>query len=171
MRRCLRWAPQSLATDAKLCVSRFCLTFWHHRSIDTSSDGRISASKNSLIFIMLKLFSRYVSVGVLNTAIHWVCFGVMLSLIGMNQAISNLVAFCVAVTFSFFVNAKWTFKSKATTGRYVAFVIFMGAMAALTGYIADRLHAPALITLIAFSGFSLVAGFIYSKFIVFRDTK
>ncbi|EAQ6582840.1 GtrA family protein [Salmonella enterica] len=120
---------------------------------------------------MLKLFSRYVSVGVLNTAIHWVCFGVMLSLIGMNQAISNLVAFCVAVTFSFFVNANWTFKSKATTGRYVAFVIFMGAMAALTGYIADRLHAPALITLIAFSGFSLVAGFIYSKFIVFRDVK
>ncbi len=124
-----------------------------------------------MIFIMLKLFSRYVSVGVLNTAIHWVCFGVMLSLIGMNQAISNLVAFCVAVTFSFFVNAKWTFKSKATTCRYVAFVIFMGVMAALTGYIADRLHATALITLISFSGFSLAAGFIYSKFIVFRDTK
>ncbi|WP_370609703.1 GtrA family protein [Citrobacter portucalensis] len=120
---------------------------------------------------MLKLFSRYVSVGVLNTAIHWVCFGVMLSLIGMNQAISNLAAFCVAVTFSFFVNAKWTFKSKATTGRYVAFVIFMGAMAVLTGYIADSLHAPALITLIAFSGFSLVAGFIYSKYIIFRDVK
>ncbi|QXR22003.1 GtrA family protein [Citrobacter freundii] len=120
---------------------------------------------------MLKLFSRYVSVGVLNTAIHWVCFGVLLSMIGLNQAISNLIAFCVAVTSSFFVNAKWTFKSKATTGRYVAFVIFMGAMAALTGYIADRLHTPALITLITFSGFSLVAGFIYSKFIVFRDTK
>ncbi|HCN7728056.1 TPA: GtrA family protein [Escherichia coli] len=120
---------------------------------------------------MLKLFSRYVSVGVLNTAIHWVCFGVLLSMIGMNQAISNLIAFCIAVTFSFFVNARWTFKSKATTGRYVAFVIFMGAMAALTGYIADRLHTPALITMITFSGFSLVAGFIYSKLIVFRDTK
>lgn len=120
---------------------------------------------------MLKLFSRYVSVGVLNTAIHWLCFVTLFTLIGLNQAISNLVAFCVAVTFSFFVNAKWTFESKATTGRYVAFVIFMGGMAALTGYIADLLHAPALITLIAFSGFSLVAGFIYSKLIVFRDTK
>ncbi|HGF5928004.1 GtrA family protein [Citrobacter freundii] len=120
---------------------------------------------------MLKLFSRYFSVGVLNTAIHWLCFSALLSLMSMNQAISNLIAFCVAVTFSFFVNAKWTFKSKATTGRYVAFVIFMGGVATLTGYIADRLHAPALITLIAFSGFSLVAGFIYSKFIVFRDAK
>lgn len=53
----------------------------------------------------------------------------------------------------------------------MAFVIFMGVMAALTGYIADRLHAPAPMTLIAFSAFSLVAGFIYSKFIVFRDAK
>ncbi|MBG6243265.1 MAG: GtrA family protein [Candidatus Symbiopectobacterium sp. Dall1.0] len=117
---------------------------------------------------MFKLFSRYVSVGVLNTAIHWSCFAALFSLIGLNQALSNLVAFCVAVTFSFIANAKWTFKAKATTGRYMAFVIFMGAMATLTGYVADLLHAPAVITLIAFSGFSLVAGFIYSKFIVFR---
>ncbi|MGK3188038.1 GtrA family protein [Enterobacter soli] len=120
---------------------------------------------------MLKLFSRYVSVGVINTALHWICFGVLFHFFGTTQAISNLIAFCVAVTFSFFVNAKWTFKSKATTGRYVEFVVFMGVMAALTGYIADRLHSPALITLIAFSAFSLVAGFIYSKFIVFRDAK
>jgi putative flippase GtrA len=120
---------------------------------------------------MLKLFSRYVSVGVPNTALHWVCFGVLFSLIELNQAISNLVAFCVAVTFSFFVNARWTFKSKATAGRYMAFVVFMGAMAALTGFIADGLHAPALLTLIVFSGFSLVAGFIYSRFIVFKEVK
>ncbi|EOE8717481.1 Bactoprenol-linked glucose translocase [Salmonella enterica subsp. enterica serovar Typhimurium] len=53
----------------------------------------------------------------------------------------------------------------------MAFVIFMGVMAALTGYIADQLHTPALVTLIAFSAFSLVAGFIYSKLIVFRDAK
>ncbi|MFG0518753.1 GtrA family protein, partial [Kluyvera intermedia] len=91
---------------------------------------------------------------------HCVCFGVLFSLIGLNQAISNLVAFCVAVTFSFLVNARWTFKSKATAGRYMAFVVFMGAMAALTGFIADGLHAPALLTLIVFSGFSLVAGFV-----------
>jgi hypothetical protein len=45
----------------------------------------------------------------------------------------------------------------------------MGAMAGLTGYIADKLSIPALVTLIAFSGFSLVAGFIYSKLIVFKS--
>ncbi|HAR9916978.1 TPA: GtrA family protein [Salmonella enterica subsp. enterica serovar Typhimurium] len=65
---------------------------------------------------MLKLFSRYVSVGVLNTATHWLCFGAFFSLIGFRQAISTLVAFCVAVTSRFFVNAKWMCKVKATTG-------------------------------------------------------
>lgn len=30
-----------------------------------------------MIFIMLKLFGRYISVGVLNAAIHWLHFGVM----------------------------------------------------------------------------------------------
>jgi len=44
-------------------------------------------------------------------------------------------------------------------------------MAGLTGYVADVIAAPPVVTLIAFSGFSLIAGFLYSKFIVFRDAK
>lgn len=120
---------------------------------------------------MLKLFSRYVSVGVVNTAIHWLCFACLLHFFGASQAVSNVVAFCVAVTFSFFANAKFTFNSQATTGRYIAFVVFMGVMAMLTGFIADQLNAPPILTLVAFSAFSLVAGFIYSKFIVFREAK
>ncbi|EAR8163648.1 GtrA family protein [Salmonella enterica] len=68
-----------------------------------------------MIFIMLKLFVRYISVGVLNTAIHLLCFGVMFILIGFSQAISNVLEFCVDVTLSFFVNAKWMCKMKETT--------------------------------------------------------
>ncbi|MDD7996945.1 translocase [Kosakonia sp. H7A] len=119
---------------------------------------------------MLKLFSRYVSIGVINTALHWVCFGMFLHF-GASQAVSNLAAFCIAVTFSFFANAKWTFRSRATSGRYIAFVVFMGAMAALMGYISDAMKFPPVLTLTTFSGFSLIAGFIYSKLIVFRDAK
>lgn len=120
---------------------------------------------------MLKLFSKYVSIGVVNTAIHWVCFAVMISLLGKSQAIANFVAFFVAVTFSFFANAKWTFKSKVTSGKYISFVVFMGLMAAIIGYMADILCVPPIITLVFFSGFSLVTGFLYSKFIIFRDSK
>ncbi|AKZ85411.1 TPA: GtrA family protein [Enterobacter hormaechei subsp. steigerwaltii] len=120
---------------------------------------------------MLKLFSRYISVGVINTAMHWVCFGALLHFFEATQAVANVSAFFIAVTFSFFANARWTFKSQATSGRYIAFVAFMGIMAGMTGYIADAIGASPILTLLAFSGFSLVAGFIYSKFIVFRDAK
>lgn len=120
---------------------------------------------------MLKLFSRYVSVGVFNTALHWACFGALLHFFGANQTLSNFAAFCIAVTFSFFVNAKWTFKAQATSRRYIAFVVFMGAIAGFTGYVADAIGTPPFITLIVFSSFSLIAGFLYSKFIVFRVAK
>ncbi|MDM3355454.1 GtrA family protein [Citrobacter sp. Cb004] len=120
---------------------------------------------------MLKIFTRYVSIGVVNTIIHWMCFGFLLYYFEESQAISNLVAFAVAVTFSFFANAIWTFKTRATSGRYVAFVLFMGMMATFTGYLADSLGLPPVVTLVVFSAFSLTAGFLYSKFIVFRNAK
>lgn len=140
------------------------------RSIKSLTGAKLSHSQNLLIFIMLKLFSRYVSIGVINTALHWVCF-VMFLHFGASQAFSNLGAFCIAVTFSFFANAKWTFRSSATSGRYIAFVAFMGTMAALMGYISDAMKFPPVLTLFTFSGFSLIAGFICSKLIVFRDAK
>ncbi|AKL10529.1 TPA: GtrA family protein [Kluyvera intermedia] len=120
---------------------------------------------------MLNLFSRYISIGVINTALHWVCFGILLYFFGTTQAVGNLIAFSIAVTFSFFANAKWTFKSNPTSRRYIAFVTFMGVVAGLTGYIADIINAPKVVTLVVFSSFSLISGFIYSKFIIFRDAK
>ncbi|EBN4328831.1 GtrA family protein [Salmonella enterica] len=66
---------------------------------------------------MLKLFIRYVYVGVLSSAINLACFCALFILIIFSQDISNVIAFCVAVTFSFFVNAKWVFKAKETSCR------------------------------------------------------
>ena len=119
---------------------------------------------------MLALFSRYLSVGLLNTALHWLVFAGMLAL-GQAQALSNFVAFCVAVSFSFFANARWTFRGRPTLLRYSLFTCFMGTLAALTGFGADRVSLHPLITLIAFSGGSLLIGFIYSRFIVFGNAK
>lgn len=120
---------------------------------------------------MIKLFSRYLTIGVVNTIIHWIVFGVLLYVFHASQALSNLGAFCVAVTFSFFANAKYTFKARATSGRYLLYLGFMGALSAATGWLADYCGLPALFTLIAFSAISLICGFFYSKFIVFRSEK
>ncbi|EPC3780511.1 GtrA family protein [Citrobacter farmeri] len=117
---------------------------------------------------MLKLFSKYFTVGIFNTAISWVVFALCLYAMHTSQAVANFVSFCIAVTFSFFVNAKFTFNSAATKSRYFTFVGFMGFLAYVTGMAADALHLPGIVTMIFFSGLSLVFGFLYSNFIVFK---
>lgn len=117
---------------------------------------------------MLALFSRYASVGVINTLLHWSIFALVYRCLE-SQSLSNLIAFCFAVTFSFFTNARWTFRSKATGRRYAAFVIFMGLLSWLVGKLADTVALAPLLTLAGFSALSLVLGFLYSRFCVFRS--
>ncbi|ORM95782.1 translocase [Pantoea cypripedii] len=119
---------------------------------------------------MLKLFARYTSVGVINTLIHWITFAICVER-GLQQSLSNFIAFLVAVTFSFFANAKWTFGSNATTIRYIMYVFFMGMVAVMIGSYADRMKINPVVTLVVFSATSLVCGFIYSKYIIFREHK
>lgn len=55
---------------------------------------------------MLKLFAKYTSIGVINTLIHWVVFSACIFGLHKNQALANFSGFVVAVSFSFFANAK-----------------------------------------------------------------
>lgn len=120
---------------------------------------------------MLKIFSRYTVIGILNTILHWSVFYILTGGFHQSQSISNLVAFLVAVSFSFFANSRWTFAKKITTTRYYTWVAFMGSMALFFGWLGDKYNFPALITLAAFSAISLILGFIFARFIVFREGK
>jgi len=126
---------------------------------------------NSLTSNMLKLFARYTSIGVINTLIHWAVFAVCIYAFHTSQALANFAGFVVAVSFSFFANARFTFKARTTTMRYMIYVGFMGTLSAVVGWEADKVSLAPIATLILFSAISLVCGFIYSKFIVFRDVK
>ncbi|WP_341874936.1 GtrA family protein [Pectobacterium odoriferum] len=95
----------------------------------------------------------------------------MLYVFSFNQASSNLISFIMAVTFSFFANARFTFKVKPTTIKYTAFVIFTGMVSFICGSISDYYEIYPLITLIVFSGISLILGFIFSKYVIFREGK
>ncbi|MCG7388268.1 GtrA family protein [Pantoea sp. ACRSB] len=119
---------------------------------------------------MVKVFARYMTVGVINTLIHWITFAICFEN-GLAQSLSNFIAFCVAVTFSFFANARWTFNSEATTIRYIMYVFFMGMVAVMIGSYADRLRVSPVVTLVVFSATSLLCGFIYSKYIIFKERK
>ncbi|WP_415834631.1 GtrA family protein [Kerstersia similis] len=111
---------------------------------------------------------RYAAVGVANTALHWALFFLFFSLGDLPQAWSNFLAFLCAATFSFFINARFTFRAASTRRRYVMFVGFMAAMSYLFGYAGDVLQGPPVAVLALFSGFSLVLGFLFSRFVVFR---
>jgi len=127
-----------------------------------------SATRATKVILMIKLFTRYMSIGIVNTLIHWMVFTGFYAE-GQSQSISNFIAFCCAVTFSFFANAKWTFAAKITTIRYLLYLFFMGGMASAVGLYADRIQANPVITLISFSAISLICGFLYSKYVVFKD--
>ena len=120
---------------------------------------------------MLKLFARYTSIGVINTLIHWAVFAMCIYAFQTGQAMANLAGFLVAVSFSFFANARYTFKASTTTLRYMLYVGFMGSLSAAVGWAADKSGMAPIVTLILFSAISLICGFIYSKYIVFRDAK
>lgn len=117
---------------------------------------------------MWKLFTKYGVVGVLNTIIHWAFFLFFYYQLLQTQAISNLIAFFIAVTFSFFVNARFTFNSSVSVQRYLLYVVFMGAMSWLVGYLADSWKINPILTMIIFSLISLTLGFVYSNYVVFR---
>ncbi|PQJ66279.1 GtrA family protein [Photobacterium angustum] len=117
---------------------------------------------------MLKLISKYSLIGVFNTIIHWASFFILYSLI-TNQSISNFIAFLIAVSFSFFANAKFTFKSKVTYKKYISYTLFLGFLSFFVGKFSDINQISPIITLIVFSMISFLVGFIYSNYFVFKD--
>lgn len=119
---------------------------------------------------MLALFSRYLLVGAFNTLVHWVTFLAIHLIAGSSQATANLLGFFAAASCSFIMNARFTFKTRATGARYMLFMTFMGLLSFATGEMADWLELAPFITLLIFSAFSLACGFLYSRFVVFRST-
>lgn len=118
--------------------------------------------------MVFNLFKRYMSVGILNTLLHWIIFSIAVYLLEISQAVSNLIAFLIAVSFSYVLNATYTFKKTLRVYSYFIFIFFMGALSFLTGTVADKLIWSPWVTLVIFSSLSLVLGFLYSKFVVFK---
>lgn len=118
-----------------------------------------------------RLFIRYCTVGLINTTLHWAVFFACFYGVYKSQTIANFIAFCCSTSCNFFLNAKWTFNSPVTIVKYISFFTFIGILSVLMGHIADRLHIPSLLTLIGFSGTCLICGFLFSKYVIFKDTK
>lgn len=113
-------------------------------------------------------FSSYTVIGVANTLIHWQLFFVLRMAFDLSQALSNLLAFCAAASFSFYANALYTFAAPRSLGRYLMFMVCMGGLSLAVGKVADHWNLPGIVTVVVFSLSSLVVGFLLSKWLVFR---
>lgn len=120
---------------------------------------------------LFSYFQKYVSVGLINTALHWASFFLLIWLLELSSAWANLLAFFIAASFSFFANASYTFKVKATKKRYFYFVGFMALLSFQTGWATDWLNLPKIVALASFSLLSLVLGFLYSRYLVFNNNR
>ena len=116
-----------------------------------------------------KGFSSYTVIGGASTLIHWQLFYVFRSTLDLSQVASNFLAFCVAASFSFYVNATCTFAMSASLARYLMFIACMGALSLGVGWLADRWEVPGIVTVLVFSVVSLVCGFLLSRWVVFRE--
>lgn len=117
-----------------------------------------------MLFREIKLYSL---IGIFNTLLHALVFFILVSL-SVSSAWANIGAFIVAATFSFFANAKWTFNRITNKKRYALFMITMGGLALITGWLTDYLKLPPMIAVILFSFISWIVGFIFSKKIIFK---
>nr|WP_205300584.1 GtrA family protein [Pantoea sp. Ap-967] len=107
-------------------------------------------------------------VGIGNTLVHWLVFLGLHLMLGLRQASSNLLAFAVAATLSYYANAHYTFAVRPSGPRYLLFMLGMGALSLALGAMADWARLSPWLTLLAFSAVSLVAGYCYSHTVVFR---
>lgn len=116
-------------------------------------------------------FVTYAVIGFANTFIHWQLFFISRNAFELSQALSNFLAFCAAASFSFYANTLYTFARPPSVARYLAFMTSLGGISLGIGALADHWQWPNLMTMLIFSGISLIAGFLVSKWLIYRVPK
>lgn len=115
----------------------------------------------------LKQLLQYGLIGIANTMIHGIVFFLLLDL--FTQAISNLFAFFAAVSFSFYMNAIFTFKERPTPVRFLKMVFFMAICSYGFGFMGDYCQLEPAVTIVIYFILNPFIGFIFTKFLVFKN--
>lgn len=118
--------------------------------------------------ILWKGFPAQTAIGLASTLIHWQIFFVLTSAVQLDQAASNFAAFCIAASFSFYMNALYTFETGTSVLTYLMFTSVMGALSYGVGIFADSRHLPGLATVSAFSLMNMLLGYCFFRFVLCR---
>lgn len=123
---------------------------------------------------------RFLAIGTINTLIDFSLLFILAKLVGLPDVAANIVSVSVALTFSFFANRKYTFKSTGNRRReIVLFLIFtlfgLWVLQSIIIWVFGQLFGNSdlilLIAKIAATAVTLVWNFITYKNFVFKEVK
>lgn len=122
----------------------------------------------------------YIAFGLLTTAVNYVVFICGCELLKLSAAVSNIVAWVVAVLFAFLTNKPFVFQSKSWSRKVVIpeFVKFVtgrigsGVMETVFLFVTvDCMNWNGTILKITASGLVMVLNYIFGKFFAFKKQK
>ena len=116
---------------------------------------------------------RFIGVGALNSALDFAVFTLCVRGLGLSLLAANLAAWSIAVTFSYFMNGRWTFaRSWADVLRaspYLRFLLGNAAsfVVATLALVVLALHMPVLAAKALSLAIGFVINFLVAKYIAF----
>ena len=122
----------------------------------------------------------YLIFGGLTTLVSILVYAVCDRLLGLDPLVANIISWILAVGFAYVTNRKWVFESKACGSRaiikeaaafYGGRLITLGLEELLLYIGIKRLGFDSLLVKIVCQIIVIVANYVISKLIVFRDRK
>lgn len=121
----------------------------------------------------MRLLSRYLLVGVLNTALGYAIIFACMYLLNLSPVLSNMIGYAVGLTTSYTLNRTFTFKSKAASRPEIikflfVFVLSYGANMIFLVLFIDALKFHHGISQILAGVIYIAASFLLNKYYVFH---
>jgi putative flippase GtrA len=121
----------------------------------------------------LRQFLIFGCVGLLNTAVHFAVFEVLLRLVGLPLLLASAIGYSAGVANSYVLNRMWTFavKTRASTVEFGKFVAVNVAALLLNLVVLEQLTSMGLtpeVSQVLAIGASLTANFAGNKWWAFR---
>ncbi len=122
----------------------------------------------------------YVIAGVMTTAVNMITYYILCYWVRMDHLIANIIAWILAVTFAYFVNAGWVFRDKRTTIKeelskmvkfFVARLFSLGVEEGGLFLFVNLLHFNNMIVKAGLAVIVIIINYIWSKFYVFNNSK
>lgn len=122
-------------------------------------------------------FLAYAVFGVFTTLVNIGVYNLCYEKAGMNNTLSNICAWVLAVTFAYLTNKVWVFGSrswrwnvlKKEISAFVSCRMATGVMDLVIMYICvDLMHWPAMMMKVASNVLVIILNYVFSKLVIFK---